>query len=219
MSLRHWVNDGLMALFFFILGLEIKRELLVGELREPARALPVIAAAAGGMFVPALLYYDLNHGGDTIQGWAIPMATDTAFAIGILVPLGTRVPVGLTTFLLAVAIIDDMDAVLVIALFYSDTISVAHLGTALALLDEFEDIDTGNGVVSPILAEPEQHSVVEQLQETAAEATIPLQLWERALEHPIALFALPLFALVNAGIAGASGYLWLRFACKLTINR
>ena len=124
--------------------------------------------------MPALLYIALNQGGDATQGWAIPMATDTAFAIGILALLGARVPAGLTTFLLALAIIDDMGAVLVIALFYSETIS--------------------------ILAEPQKHTVVERLQETAAQATTPLQLWERALEHPVALFVLPLFALVNAGI-------------------
>jgi NhaA family Na+:H+ antiporter len=266
MSLRHWVNDGLMALFFFVLGLEIKRELLVGELREPARSIPVVAAAAGGMLVPALLFYALNHGGDTIQGWAIPMATDTAFAIGILALLGTRIPAALTTFLLALAIIDDLGAVLVIALFYTGTISMLYLGSALGLLivlvifnllgvrhpivffiggslvwlamlgsgvhatlagilvamtvparparsprafvrrsrqliDEFEEIDTSQESTSPILAEPQKHNVVERLQETASQATTPLQLWERTLEHPVALFVLPLFALVNAGIA------------------
>jgi len=265
MSLLHWVNDGLMALFFFILGLEIKRELLVGELREPSLALPVIAAAVGGMLVPALLFYALNHDGDAIRGWAIPMATDTAFAIGVLSLLGARVPAGLTTFLLVLAIIDDMGAVLVIALFYTDTISVAHLGTAIALLaglvfvnllgvrhpvvyfvggglvwlamlgsgahaslagvlvaltvparparsqhafvrrsrqllDEFEHIEAIEEAASPMLAEPEKHSVVEQLQDNAAKAATPLQLWERTLEHPVALFVLPLFALVNAGI-------------------
>jgi NhaA family Na+:H+ antiporter len=124
MSLKHWVNDGLMALFFFILGLEMKRELLVGELRDAARAIPVFAAAIGGMLVPALLFYAINHGGSAAHGWAIPMATDTAFAIGILALLGNRVPSGLTTFLLALAIIDDMGAVLVTALFYSDAISL-----------------------------------------------------------------------------------------------
>jgi NhaA family Na+:H+ antiporter len=265
MSLHQWVNDGLMALFFFILGLEIKRELLVGELRDVARAAPIFAAAVGGMLVPALLFYAINHDGGAADGWAIPMATDTAFAIGVLALLGNRVPPGLTTFLLALAIIDDIGAVLVIALFYSDTINLQNLSVAAILLatlmvmnllgmrrpivyivggglvwlsmlssgihptlagilvamivparpkrstrafvrrsrellDEFEAIENKEEDTKPVLAKPDKHEVLENLQQTAAQATTPLQLWERALEHPVALFVLPLFALINAGI-------------------
>lgn len=121
-SLRHWVNDGLMALFFFIMGLEIKREILVGELRYPRQAALPVAAAFGGVIVPALIYLAINAGGDGRMGWGIPMATDTAFALGILALLGGRVRPLLLVFLTAFAIVDDILAVGVIAVFYTDAI-------------------------------------------------------------------------------------------------
>ncbi|MGD8641407.1 MAG: Na+/H+ antiporter NhaA, partial [Gammaproteobacteria bacterium] len=133
-SLKHWVNDGLMALFFYVLGLEIKRELLVGELKDIKRSLIVIIAAIGGMTVPAAIYIAFNINTPTIHGWGIPMATDTAFAIGILVMLKDRVPAGLAAFLTALAIIDDLGAILVIALFYTKSISVSALVGAAAIL-------------------------------------------------------------------------------------
>ncbi|MCB1671376.1 MAG: Na+/H+ antiporter NhaA [Gammaproteobacteria bacterium] len=265
MSLRHWINDALMSLFFFVIGLEIKRELLVGELRKADRAIPVIAAAIGGMAVPALIFVLINQGQDTLHGWAIPMATDTAFAIGVLTLLGKRVPSGLTAFLLALAIIDDMGAVLVIALFYTSDLDLQYLVLAfLALLillmanragvrhpavficggslvwaamlgsgvhstlagvlvaltvparparsprhfvrksrrliNEFVRRIQNSNEENPVLAEQDHHFLVERLQETAKQATTPLQLWERTMEHPVALLVLPVFALVNAGI-------------------
>ncbi len=133
-SLRHWVNDGLMTLFFFLLGLEIKREVLVGELRSPRRAALPIAAAVGGAIVPALIYAGLNWGGEGFRGWGIPMATDAAFSLGILSVLGSRVRPLLVVFLTALAIVDDILAVLIIALFYTETISWLALGGAVVLL-------------------------------------------------------------------------------------
>ncbi|KHK00972.1 Na+/H+ antiporter NhaA type [Desulfovibrio sp. TomC] len=126
-TLLHWINDGLMAVFFFMVGLEIKREVLVGELNSLGQAVLPVAAAVGGMVVPALLYAGLNRGQPTMAGWGVPMATDIAFALGILSLLGNRVPVGLKVFLAAVAIVDDIGAVLVIALFYSGDISLVSL--------------------------------------------------------------------------------------------
>jgi NhaA family Na+:H+ antiporter len=264
-SLRHWVNDGLMAIFFFILGLEIKREILVGELKDPQRSIPVIAAAAGGMLFPALIYFSLNYSSSAVHGWGIPMATDTAFAVGVLALLGSQVPISITVFLTALAIIDDIGTILVIALFYTDTISLLHLSIAAILLlllvlcnalgvrrpsiyflvggliwlamlksgvhatiagilvaftiparpkvgqnlflqqtrqlvDEFESIENSKQTDEPILAEQDKHLVLEQVEDTAAKASTPLQRWERALEYPVALFVLPVFALVNAGI-------------------
>jgi NhaA family Na+:H+ antiporter len=133
-DLRHWVNDALMALFFLVVGLEIKRELTTGELRQPrAAALPAIAAL-GGMVVPALLYLATNRSGEPARGWGIPMATDIAFALGVLALVGRGLPAALKSFLLALAIVDDIGAILVIAVFYSGSIAVLPLLAAGALL-------------------------------------------------------------------------------------
>lgn len=136
-NLHHWINDGLMAMFFFVVGLEIKREVLLGELSSPKKSAMPIAAAIGGMVVPALVYVAFNFGQDTISGWGIPMATDIAFAIGIMALLGKKAPLSLKVFLTALAIVDDLGAVLVIAVFYSSNIDVMNLligGVVLALM-------------------------------------------------------------------------------------
>ncbi|MFT4039740.1 MAG: Na+/H+ antiporter NhaA [Thermomicrobiales bacterium] len=133
-SLRHWVNDGLMALFFFIVGLEIKREVLVGEMRSPKQAALPISAAVGGALIPALIYMAINFGGPAVHGWGIPMATDTAFSLGVISLLGTRVRPLLLVFLTAFAIVDDILAVLVIAVFYTAQINWIWLGVAAVLL-------------------------------------------------------------------------------------
>lgn len=124
MSLHHWINEALMALFFLVMGLELKRELLVGELSSLRQALLPIMAAIGGMVIPALGYYIFNTSGHTANGWGIPMATDIAFAIGALSLLGARVPKSLITFLIALAIVDDLGAVAVIAVFYTDALNM-----------------------------------------------------------------------------------------------
>ena len=133
-SLTHWVNDGLMAIFFFVAGLEIKRELVVGELRDPKRAALPAVAALGGMVVPAAIYTFINFGGDGAGGWGIPLATDIAFAIGILAMVGRGLPSGLKVFLLSLAIADDIGAVVVIAIFYSSSISGLWLSIACGLI-------------------------------------------------------------------------------------
>ncbi len=121
-SLHHWVNDGLMAIFFFVVGMEIKRELVVGDLSSPKRAALPLFAALGGMIVPALIYTFLNINGGAISGWGIPMATDIAFALGLLALMAKQAPMALRVFLLALAIVDDLGAVLVIAFFYTEQI-------------------------------------------------------------------------------------------------
>jgi NhaA family Na+:H+ antiporter len=131
-SLHHWINDGLMTVFFFVVGLEIKREFALGELREPRQAALPIAAAIGGMVVPAGIYLALQAGGPAERGWGIPMATDIAFVVGCMAALGRRVPHGLKVLVLALAIVDDIGAILVIAVGYSGALDGAALAFAIA---------------------------------------------------------------------------------------
>ncbi len=126
-TLHHWINDGLMAIFFFVVGLELKREIVGGELANPRKALLPIIAAMGGMIVPATIYLLFNPSGEQHAGWGIPMATDIAFALGVLYMLGSRIPLSLKVFLTALAIVDDLGAVLVIAFFYTSDISIISL--------------------------------------------------------------------------------------------
>ncbi|HEY4669173.1 MAG TPA: Na+/H+ antiporter NhaA [Tepidiformaceae bacterium] len=133
-DLGHLVNDGLMAIFFFVVGLEIKRELVHGELASPRRAIFPVAAALGGMIMPALIFTAWNFGGEGAHGWGIPMATDIAFAVGVLSLVGSRVPFSLKVFLLALAIADDLGAIVVIAVFYTESLSMEAIAWGAGLL-------------------------------------------------------------------------------------
>lgn len=132
-NIHHWINDGLMAIFFFVVGLELKKEFVSGDLSQPKKAILPIFAALGGMIVPACIYILFNQDPLTKSGWGIPMATDIAFALGVLMFLGNKVPLALKVFLLALAIVDDLGAVLVIALFYSSDISLMNLSVGLSI--------------------------------------------------------------------------------------
>jgi NhaA family Na+:H+ antiporter len=133
-DLRHWVDDGLMTLFFLVVGLEIKRELVAGELASWRRAALPVLAAAGGMAVPAAIYAAVNAGGPGAPGWGVPMATDIAFALGVLALLGSRVPAALKVFLLTLAVVDDLGSIAVVALFYSRGVDPAGLALAAGLV-------------------------------------------------------------------------------------
>jgi Na+:H+ antiporter, NhaA family len=217
-SLQHWVNDGLMAVFFFVVGLEIKRELVCGELNDPRRAsLPAIAAV-GGMVVPVLLFFAVVGSGEAARGWGIPMATDIAFAIGVLAVLGRRAPRGLRVFVLTLAIVDDIGAIVVIAVFYATGVEGAWLaGAAGALIAVV--VLRRFGVASPPAYLPVavvawyctyRSGIHPTIAGVALGLLTPagdvdgkpvLEDVERRL-HPLSSYVvIPLFALANAGVA------------------
>lgn len=263
-SLHHWINDGLMAIFFFVVGLELKREIVAGELSNPRKAMLPIGAALGGMVVPAVIYFVLNPSGEMSNGWGIPMATDIAFALGVLYLLGSRIPLTLKVFLTALAIVDDLGAVLVIAFFYTSEISTLHLlvGASIlvimylgnrigvrnilfyailgiggvwtafllsgvhatiaavlaaftipanvrisekvfsekiqVLLDKFKAIDPDN---TKSTLTNEQLHILEQIENSSACATPPLQRLEHMMHPMVTFLIIPIFALANAGVS------------------
>jgi NhaA family Na+:H+ antiporter len=217
-DLRHWVNDGLMAIFFFVIGLEIKRELVIGELRDPRAALLPVLAACGGVVLPALVFLSITPGGPAVDGWGIPIATDIAFALGVLALLGDRVPVGAKLFLLTIAIVDDIIAITVIAIAYSDSISPGWLASAAAgLIGAIGVRAVGVNRIWPYV--PLALAVWFATLQSGVHATIAgvvlglltpagpvggrdvLRVLEHRL-HPVSAFLIiPLFALANAGVA------------------
>jgi len=218
LSVLHWINDGLMALFFLLVGLEMKRELVDGQLATwPDRILPGIAAASG-MAVPAIIYVALNRGSGALHGWAIPAATDIAFALGMLALLGRRVPASLKLFLLAVAIIDDLGAVLIIAVFYTAKLSLAWLAGAAILLAALWALNRarvlhlwpylllGLGLWFCVLrsgVHPTMAGVVLALMIPlrADEDHSPLHRVEHTLSPWVGFGIVPLFGLANAGVS------------------
>jgi NhaA family Na+:H+ antiporter len=226
LSVHEWINDGLMAVFFFLVGLEIKREMLVGELASMRQAALPIAGAIGGMVIPALIYAAINASGAGARGWGMPMATDIAFALGVVALLGPRVPLALRVFLAAVAIVDDIGAVLVIAIFY--TVSIASMGLVVAgVLLALLVVLNWSRVRNPIpyvlvgillwiaVLLSGIHATIAGVllaftipARTAKPKETPLlERLEHVLHAPVAFLIVPLFALANAGVrlGGASG--------------
>jgi NhaA family Na+:H+ antiporter len=260
-SLKHIINDGLMVIFFLLLGLEIKREVLSGDLAQSENRRMLIFCAIGGMIFPAVIYSLFNWALDSQVGWGIPMATDTAFALGVLTIVRNRIPTSLLVFIVGLAIVDDVGAILVIAIFYTQEISVMHLASAFALLT-FLAVANYAGVRKPyfyiiigvatwwmmlksgvhatvagvaiamtvparpkltsgklldkakstinsmhkkteevnVLGSRRDHEQILEVRDLAERASTPLRRWEDALVLPVALFVLPLFALINAGV-------------------
>ncbi|MGH2607938.1 MAG: Na+/H+ antiporter NhaA [Tepidiformaceae bacterium] len=218
-DLHHIVNDGLMTVFFYVVGLEIKRELIEGELRRPRQALLPVAGAAGGMALPALLYASINIGGEGTDGWGIPVATDIAMAVGVMALLGPRVHPGIKVFLLALAIVDDLGGILIIALFYSAGLSFGALAVAGGLLGVIVLLRQLHVRVAPVYAVLAAGFWLAVL-ESGVHATIAgvilafltsagsrEEVGESALDrmeqllHPWASFlVIPIFALANGGI-------------------
>ena len=215
-----WINDGLMALFFFLIGLEVKREIVTGQLRTWKQASLPVYAALGGMVVPALVFVAINAGSpENIRGWAIPAATDIAFALGLLALLGSRVPVALKALLLAIAIIDDIGAIAIIALFYTENMNLGALGFALVpaagmlllnragvartipyfLLGALLWICVLKSGVHATLA----GVVAATFVPIATGEERPLERLEHALHPWIAFLILPIFAFANAGVSFA----------------
>jgi len=220
LSVHHWINDALMAIFFFFVTLEIKREFIQGELSNLKQAMLPIIAAVGGMIIPALFYVVINFGNsETMNGWAIPSATDIAFSLGILSLLGSRVPISLKVFLTALAIIDDLGAILIIAFFYSGDLSIVYLSLILIsyilllILNKFSiKIFTPYLIIGLFMWFFTYKSGIHAtIAGVLLASTIPHRLKERdfsllvKLEHAIspyvAFMIMPLFAFANAGVS------------------
>lgn len=216
-SIEHWINDGLMTIFFLLIGLELERELYNGELSSVKNALLPLSAAIGGMLIPAALYLFLNYGEDTQSGFGIPMATDIAFALGILSLLGNRVPLSLKVFLTALAVIDDLGAILIIAIFYTKSLIWTNLIISLsifALLCVFNRLKVRNLIPYLIggvfmwyfMLNSGVHATITGVLLAFA---IPFgngdekstsYILQHALHYPVAFIILPLFALANTAI-------------------
>lgn len=216
-SVSLWINDGLMAIFFLLVGLEIKREIVEGELSSPKKALLPILCAIGGAVVPAIIFFMFNSGTETIHGWAIPMATDIAFALAVISLLDKRVPASLKIFLAALAIVDDLIAILVIAFFYSNGIELVYLGyaavgmTVLILMNRFNVKNPYLYLIpgvfiwyfvhhSGIHATIAGVMVAMTLPTNDTNVESPLERLEHALVNPVNFFIIPIFAFANTNI-------------------
>jgi len=226
MSVEHWINDGLMAVFFLMIGLELERELYNGELSDLRNALLPIFAAVGGICIPALLHFSLNAGAATQAGMGIPMATDIAFALGVLALLGSRVPASLKIFLAALAVIDDLGAIVVIALFYSQGLSLVYLAGALAVfaalvcLNRYARVMAltpyliGGALMWVLMLKSGIHATIAGVLLAFAipystrrdDRSSPSLRLENALHTPAAFIILPLFALANTGVVIGAGW-------------
>jgi len=220
LSLGHWINDGLMAIFFLLIGLELERELYVGELSSFRNALLPVIAAFGGMAAPALIHFVFNTGLPTQAGIGIPMATDIAFALGALALLGTRVPPALKVFVVAFAVIDDLGAIVLIALFYSGDLSMTHLAGGLAvwvtllLFNRYGRVQSlpiyllGGVVMWVLMLKSGVHATIAGVMLAFAipfwsrgeGRPSPSHRLENVLHKPVAFLILPLFALANTGV-------------------
>jgi len=214
-----WINDGLMAVFFFLIGMELKREILEGKLKNPRDIVLPGMAAVGGMAIPALIFAWFNWGdAGSINGWAIPAATDIAFALGVLALLGDRVPPSLKVFLLTLAILDDMGAIVIIAMFYTSDLSLTHLGLALIPIAgmAWQNIRGAHRVAPTLLLglvlwvlvlKSGVHATLAGvitaffIPLTDRHGTSPLHMIERALAPYVLYLIVPVFAFANAGVA------------------
>ncbi len=219
LSAEHWVNDGLMAIFFLLIGLELEREIYAGELSNVKSALLPIFAAIGGVAVPAAIHFGLNGGTPTQAGIGIPMATDIAFAIGVLALLGSRVPASLKVFLVALAVIDDLMAIIVIAVFYTSELSVPYLLASLGvigllfLVNRFGVMSlipylVGGGIAWFFMLKSGVHATIAGVlvaftipfTHKRDDLDAPSYRLEHFLHKPVAFLILPIFALANTGI-------------------
>ena len=224
MSLEHWINDGLMVIFFLLIGLEIERELYAGELSDYRKAALPIIAAAGGMLMPALLHYSFNAGTETQAGIGIPVATDIAFALGVLSLLGKRVPASLKIFLAAFAIVDDLGAIIVIAIFYTHDLSLVWLGASLILfaglllmnragINHLAFYLVPGFLLWLLMLQSGVHATIVGVLLAFAipfadgKENSPSYRLQHKLHKPVAYIIMPLFAIANTGVVFTDGWM------------